>query len=208
MIPLQLWLAYAAAATVLIVIPGPTTLMVTGHAMSSGSRVALASLIGVALGDIVAMTASVLGFGAVLAASAEAFMILKWLGAAYLIYLGVKLWLAPAAAMEVTAAERARSMPRAIVQSFSVTVLNPKGILFFAAFMPQFIDPKLPTLPQVLLLGATFVAIAVMVQTGYIAMMARARRVVASPRAVRIMNRIGGSMLVGAGLLTATLRHR
>lgn len=209
MVPLQLWLAYAAAATVLIVIPGPTTLMVTGHAMSSGSRVALASLIGVALGDIVAMTASVLGFGAVLAASAEAFTALKWAGAAYLVYLGIKLWLAPTVAMEATAAPQwVRSMPRAIFQSFSVTVLNPKGILFFAAFMPQFIDPKAPTLPQVLILGGTFVAIAILVQTGYIAMMARARRVVASPRAVRIMNRVGGSMLIGAGLLTVTLRQR
>jgi threonine/homoserine/homoserine lactone efflux protein len=210
MIPLQLWLAYAAAATTLIVIPGPTTLMVTGHAMSSGSRVAMASLIGVALGDIVAMTASVLGFGAVLAASAEAFTVLKWAGAAYLVYLGVRLWLAPAVAMDMTAAQAqgARSVPRAILQAFSVTVLNPKGILFFAAFMPQFIDPKSPTLPQVLVLGATFVAIAIVVQTGYIAMMARARRVAASPRAVRIMNRVGGSMLIGAGLLTATLRQR
>jgi threonine/homoserine/homoserine lactone efflux protein len=74
--------------------------------------------------------------------------------------------------------------------------------------MPQFIDPKQPTVPQVLILGATFVAIAIIVQTGYIAMMARARRVAASPRAVRIMNRVGGSMLIGAGLLTATLRQR
>lgn len=213
MVPLQLWLAFAAAATVLIVIPGPTTMMVTGHAMSSGFRVALASLIGVALGDIVAMTGSMLGLGAVLAASAEAFLALKWLGAAYLVYLGIRLWRAPAVALQAAVAAqgrpllKARSVPGAIAASFSVTVLNPKGILFFAAFMPQFIDPHRATLPQALILGATFVAIATLVQTGYIAMMTRARRVAASPRAVRIMNRMGGSMLIGAGLLTATLRR-
>lgn len=188
-------------------------MMVTGHAMSSGFRVALASLIGVALGDIVAMTGSMLGLGAVLAASAEAFLALKWLGAAFLVYLGIRLWRAPAVALRAAVAAqggpllKARSVPGAIAASFSVTVLNPKGILFFAAFMPQFIDPHRATLPQALILGATFVAIATLVQTGYIAMMTRARRVAASPRAVRIMNRMGGSMLIGAGLLTATLRR-
>jgi homoserine/homoserine lactone efflux protein len=207
MISVQLWLAFAAAATVLILIPGPTTLMVTGHAMSSGPRVALASLIGVACGDIVAMAGSMLGFGAVLAASAEAFMVLKWLGAAYLVWLGIKLWRAPAISFDIAVAGRARGMGRAIAESFWVTALNPKGLLFFAAFMPQFIDPHRAALPQILLLGATFVAIALAVQTGYILLMARARRVVASARAVRVMNRVGGSMLLGAGLLTATLRR-
>src|SRR3954470_1313046 len=130
MISFQLWLAFAAAAAVVIAIPGPTTLMVTGHAMSSGSRVALASLLGVALGDFTAIAASVLGLGAVLAASAEAFTALKWIGAAYLVYLGIKLWRAPAVPLGTAAAlgSGRRSMRRAIAESFSVTVLNPKGL--------------------------------------------------------------------------------
>ena len=208
MISFQLWLAFAAAATVVILIPGPTTLLVTGHAMSSGTRVALASLIGVTLGDIAAMTCSVLGFGAVLAASAEAFLILKWVGAAYLVYLGVKLWRAPAVAFEASGTVgKPRSIPRAIAEAFSVTLLNPKGILFFAAFMPQFIDPHRATLPQVLVLGGTFDLIAATSLVCYIVMASRARRVAASARAVKIMNRVGGTMLIGAGLLTASLRR-
>jgi threonine/homoserine/homoserine lactone efflux protein len=207
MISFQLWLAFAAAAAVVIAIPGPTTLMVTGHAMSSGTKVAMASLLGVALGDFTAIACSVLGLGAVLAASAEAFTVLKLVGAAYLIYLGIKLWLAPAVPLATAAAGARRSMRRAIAESFSVTVLNPKGLLFFAAFLPQFIDPHQPTLPQVIVLALTFEVLAASSLALYVVMMARARRVMESPRAIRIMNRAGGTMLIGAGLLTASLRR-
>ena len=214
MISFQLWLAFAAAAAVVIAIPGPTTLMVTGHAMSSGTRVALASLLGVALGDFTAIAASVLGLGAVLAASAEAFTLLKWVGAAYLVYLGIKLWRAPAVPLGTAAMGTdgkglggRRSMRRAIAESFSVTLLNPKGLLFFAAFLPQFIDPHQPTLPQVVVLALTFEVLASSSLGIYILMTSRARRVMDSPRTIRIMNRAGGTMLIGAGLLTASLRR-
>jgi threonine/homoserine/homoserine lactone efflux protein len=215
MISFQLWLAFAAAAAVVIAIPGPTTLMVTGHAMSSGTRVALASLLGVALGDFTAIACSVLGLGAVLAASAEAFTVLKWIGAAYLVYLGIKLWRAPAvplgtAGMGPNGREGGgrRSMRRAIAESFSVTLLNPKGLLFFAAFLPQFIDPHQPTLPQVVVLALTFEVLAASSLGVYVFMTTRARRVMDSPRAIKIMNRAGGTMLIGAGLLTASLRRQ
>ena len=207
MISFQLWLAFAAAAAVVIAIPGPTTLMVTGHAMSSGTRVALASLLGVALGDFTAIACSVLGLGAILAASAEAFTLLKWIGAAYLVYLGIKLWRAPAVPMGAAVAGGRRSIGRAIAESFSVTVLNPKGLLFFAAFLPQFIDPHRAVLPQVVILALTFEVLAASSLVLYITMMARARRIMDSPRAIRIMNRAGGTMLIGAGLLTASLRR-
>ncbi len=207
MISFQLWLAFAAAAAVVIAIPGPTTLMVTGHAISSGTRVALASLLGVALGDFTAIACSVLGLGAVLAASAEAFTVLKWIGAAYLIYLGIKLWRAPAVPMGASVIGGRRSMPRAIAESFWVTVLNPKGLLFFAAFLPQFIDPHRALLPQVVVLALTFEILAASSLLLYVFMMARARRLMDSPRAIKIMNRAGGTMLIGAGLITASLRR-
>ncbi len=209
MISFQLWLAFAAAAAVVIAIPGPTTLMVTGHAMSSGTRVALASLLGVALGDFTAIACSVLGLGAILAASAEAFTVLKWVGALYLIYLGVKLWRAPAVPLGAMAAGPGarRSMRRAIAESFSVTLLNPKGLLFFAAFLPQFIDMHRAVLPQVVVLALTFEVLAASSLALYIFMTARARRVMESPGAIRIMNRAGGTMLIGAGLLTASLKR-
>lgn len=205
-ISFELWLAFAAAAAAVIAIPGPTTLMVMGHTMSSGMRIGLISLIGVTLGDICAITLSVLGFSALLAASAEAFLVMKWLGAAYLVWLGIQLWRAPPAELTPTD-ERRTTAGKAIRQTFIVTLLNPKGILFFAAFLPQFIDPAKPLWPQVLILMVTFDILAAAIQGGYIFAMSRARNRIASPAALRTMNRVGGAMLVGAGLLTATLKR-
>lgn len=205
-ISLDLWLAFAAAAAVLIAIPGPTTLMILGHTAASGWRVGLASLAGVILGDICAIALSVLGFSALLAASAEAFLLMKWLGAGYLVWLGIKLWRAPASGLTPVAAMRSGT-GKAIGQTFIVTLLNPKGILFFAAFLPQFIDPARPLWPQVIALTLTFNVIATVTQIGYIAAMGGARRRIASPRAMTWVNRAGGSMLIGAGLLTATLKR-
>lgn len=202
----ELWFAFALAAAAVIAIPGPTTLMVLGHTVSSGWRTGALSLIGVTLGDICAITLSVLGFSALLAASAEAFLAMKWLGAAYLVWLGIQLWRAPP--MDIRPmAEKRTSVRGAVVQTFIVTLLNPKGILFFAAFLPQFIDPARPLWPQVIVLMLTFDLLAAAIQGVYIIAMGRARNRIASPRVLKNMNRAGGAMLVGAGLFTATLKR-
>ncbi|MFC3675891.1 LysE family translocator [Ferrovibrio xuzhouensis] len=202
----EIWLAFAAAAALLIAIPGPTTLMVMGHTMASGARIGLLSLIGVTLGDVCAITLSVLGFSALLAASATAFLVMKWLGAAYLVWIGIKLWRSAPAELKPLVQSRGGA-GRAIMQTFLVTLLNPKGILFFAAFLPQFIDHTRPLWPQVLVFMITFDVLAALIQGGYILAMGRARGAVASPRLLKTMNRAGGAMLVGAGLLTATLKR-
>jgi threonine/homoserine/homoserine lactone efflux protein len=202
----ELWLAFAAAATVMILIPGPTTLMVLGHTMAGGPRRGALSLIGVTLGDICAITLSMLGFSALLATSAEAFTAMKWIGAAYLLWLGIKLWRAPP--MDLTPVSAGASTARdAILQTFIVTLLNPKGILFFAAFLPQFIDPARPLWPQVAVLTLTMNVLAAGIQGCWIAMMGHARNRIASPRVLKTMNRAGGAMLIGAGMLTATLKR-
>lgn len=201
----ELWLAFAAAAAVMILIPGPTTLMVMGHTMAGGPRIGALSLIGVTLGDICAIALSMLGFSALLAASAEAFTAMKWIGAAYLVYLGIKLWRAPP--MDITPVSSGKSSAReAILQTFMVTLLNPKGILFFAAFLPQFIDPTKPLLPQVVVLTLTLNLLAAGIQGCWIVMMGRARNRIMSPRVLAWMNRAGGAMLIGAGMLTASLK--
>lgn len=202
----ELWLAFALAAAAVIAIPGPTTLMVMGHTVSNGWRMGALSLIGVTLGDICAITLSVLGFSALLATSATAFTVLKWAGALYLVWLGIQLWRAPP--MNLTPTHEKRTSARgAIAQTFIVTLLNPKGILFFAAFLPQFIDPARPLWPQVIVLMLTFDVLAAAIQGVYIFGLARARNRIVSPRALTLMNRTGGAMLVGAGLLTATLKR-
>ncbi|MBI1245002.1 MAG: LysE family translocator [Alphaproteobacteria bacterium] len=203
---LDIWLAFTAAAAVLIAIPGPTTLIVLGHTLAGGRALGFVSLAGVAAGDMCAIGLSVLGFSAVLSASAASFEVLKWAGAAYLVWLGIGLWRAPAAAVSADP-ERGTSACSAIWRSFAVTLLNPKGVLFFTAFLPQFIDPERPLFGQVAALTLTFNVLATAIQGGYVLAAGRARHGVVSERAMRRLNRAGGAMLVGAGLLTATLKR-
>jgi threonine/homoserine/homoserine lactone efflux protein len=199
---LHVWLAFVAASAVLVAVPGPTVLLVVSHALGQGWRTTLPIALGVALGDVTAMTASLFGVGALLSASATLFLAVKWIGAAYLVFLGVRLFRAGGDGGPVAAAG-ARHRGRLMVHAWLVTALNPKGILFFVAFLPQFVDAGTPLLGQWLLLEATFVAIAFANVMTYTAFAARAGRAIRDPRIVARVNRIGGSALIGAGLATA-----
>ena len=202
---LETWLAFTAASAVLLVIPGPTILLVVSYALGQGWRTALPMAVGVALGDFTAMTLSLLGLGAVLAASATLFTMLKWCGAAYLVWLGIKLWRA-GGALDAKPRTDAASATKMLGHAWLVTALNPKGLTFFIAFLPQFIDPKLALLPQIGVFGATFLTLAFANVITYALIASRARRVVQNPRTMRTINRTGGSLLIGAGIATVALR--
>ncbi|MEX5729222.1 threonine/homoserine/homoserine lactone efflux protein [Rhodovulum iodosum] len=200
--PLDLWLAFVAASAVLLVIPGPTILLVLSYALSQGRRVAVAMALGVALGDLVAMTASLAGLGALVLASATLFTALKWVGAAYLVYLGVKLLRAP----PVLAAEidpEPRPARAIFGHAAAVTALNPKSIAFFIAFVPQFLRPEAPLAPQFGILIATFVTLAALNALAYALLADRLRARIRRPAVLRWMNRAGGGALMGMGALTA-----
>ena len=205
--PFELWLAFAAASIAILSIPGPTVLLVVSYALGSGRRTGWATVPGVALGDLTAMTVSLLGAGAVLAASATLFTVLKLIGAAYLIWLGIQLWRAEPTPELLGSAVRA-PRPRAMFwHAYAVTALNPKSIAFFVAFVPQFVVTGRPLLTQFVLLVATFVVLAT-VNIALWALLAgtlgaRFRK----PATLRLVNRIGGSFLIGAGLLTAAARR-
>ncbi len=203
--PFETWLAFTAAAAVLLVIPGPTILLVVSYALGQGWRTALPMAAGVALGDFTAMTLSLLGLGALMAASATVFTLLKWAGAAYLVWLGVKLWRA-GASLDVAPRKDAASSLRMLGHAWLVTALNPKSLVFFVAFLPQFIDPKLAFLPQVSLCAATFLILAFANAFAYALVAARARRAVRDPRTIGLVNKAGGSLLIGAGFATAVLK--
>src|SRR5262245_35057768 len=168
-------------------------------------RTALPVAAGVALGDFTAMTLSMLGLGALLATSAVLFTALKWLGAAYLIWLGIRLWRA-GGVLHATPRADAAAPVRMLGHAWLVTALNPKSITFFVAFLPQFIDPNGAFWLQMLIFEATFVPLAFANAVGYAVAASRARNLVQGPRAVGILNRIGGSLLIGAGLAAATMR--
>jgi len=197
------WAAFTAASTVLLIIPGPTVLLVVSYALGQGWRTALPMAVGVALGDFTAMTLSMLGLGALLAASATLFTLLKWVGAAYLIYLGVKLWRA-GGALEAAPRTDAVSAGRMLDHAWLVTALNPKSITFFVAFLPAFLDPQADFLTQMLVFETTFLLLAFANAFGYALVAARARGFVSNPRAIGVINKVGGGLLIGAGAATVT----
>lgn len=203
--PLDLWLTFVAASTALLLIPGPTVLLVLSYALSKGRSVALASAAGVALGDFVAMSAALLGLGAIVLTSATAFTILKWIGAVYLIWLGVKLIRsAPGDGLTPARAVTAKSV---FGHTAAVTALNPKSIGFFIAFVPQFIQPQAPLLPQFSILIVTFVGLAALNTLAYALAADRLRHVIARGPVIAWLTRAGGVTLIGMGVLTATLRR-
>lgn len=198
---LETWLAFTLASLITVMIPGPVVVFILGRSLGGGWRAALPTVGGVALGDAVALAASLAGLGALLAASATAFTVAKWLGAAYLIWLGVKLWRAPigeAVALPASHAFR---------DAFLVTVLNPKSIAFFVAFLPQFLNPTSAFLPQAAMILATFVGLGALNAACYALLAGKLSDAVRRPAIRRGFNRLGGGILIGAGLATAAMRR-
>jgi threonine/homoserine/homoserine lactone efflux protein len=199
------WLAFVAASAILLAIPGPTVLLVISYALGHGRKPAAAIVAGVALGDLTAMTASMQGLGAILATSAAIFTLLRWIGGAYLVYLGIKLWRAPIQPEDIDDVPSANPL-RMFCHSYAVTALNPKSIIFFVAFVPQFLDATRSFLPQVVTLEATFVILATLNAALFAVLAAAARQKLREPGVQRAVNRTGGSLLVGAGVFAAGWR--
>ena len=205
--PIELWLAFVAASAVLLVIPGPTILTVISYAIAQGRRAHWPLVAAVALGDSTALAVSLLGLGALLAASAFWFTAVKWAGGAYLLYLGIKLLRAGLSPAPVLVPAAPGSRWKLFANTYLVTALNPKGIVFFVAFLPQFVSPGAGAAGQLWVLAVTFVAMATLNATLYAAFAGSARRLLSSPRAQRRFNLAGGSLLSAAGVWALLARR-
>lgn len=152
------WLLYAVAAVGLSLTPGPNGLLALTHGALYGPRRTIATILGGLLGFALVIAASLFGIGALLAANAELLTWLKWIGGAYLIFLGFQIWRsAPIGASQI---EKGNSSPRGLFgQGLLSAISNPKGILFFVAFLPQFVDPERPLWLQFLIMAGTFLAV-------------------------------------------------
>ncbi len=201
---IPLYLAFVAAASLLLVFPGPTVLMVVGYGLAEGRKSVWSLVAGVCLGDAVACAGSLAGLGAVLSASAAAFTCVKFVGALYLVWLGIGMLRAGEAAASPAPCPAGRKFVRA----FTVTVLNPKTLLFFVAFLPQFVSPTSPALPQLALLGATFVALGAVNTAAYALLSGSLGGRIRDPRFARRLRRVGGGALIGAGVMTAVAARR
>ncbi|MCG8633639.1 MAG: LysE family translocator [Desulfobacterales bacterium] len=202
---LDMWIPFVLASALILVIPGPTIILVVSQAIAHGRWSVLPLVTGVLLGDLTAMTLSFLGLGALLSASSVLFGLFKWIGACYLVYLGVTLWRTNPEAPVMKAGADRKSAPALLKSAFIVTALNPKGIAFFAAFLPQFIDPAAPPVPQLTLLGGTFLGLATVNVIAYAAFAGELKGVFRKDRVKKWLNRCGGGALVGAGIVTAGL---
>lgn len=200
--------AFVLASFVLLVIPGPTIIMVISQALAHGRTVALASVLGVGLGDLMAATLSIIGVGTILAASATAFLMIKWVGAAYLIWIGVKIWQTPVTpfAEATRSNDKPAATPWVFRDAFLVTLFNPKGIVFFVAFVPQFINADRAFAPQASTFVVTFVLLGMVNAAAYAVLAGAARNWMRRPKVLRYVTRAGSTMLVSAGLASLFVR--
>jgi threonine/homoserine/homoserine lactone efflux protein len=195
---------FVPAALALLVVPGPAVLYVVTQSVSHGRRAGVASMLGIEAGGLVHVVAAALGLSALLASSALAFSVVKYVGAAYLVFLGVRRLLSRDATAGDAAPEH-RSHGRLFRQGVVVNVLNPKTALFFLAFLPQFVDPARGSVTlQLLVLGLVFVGLATLSDGGY-AMLAgtAAERLRGSDRLLRRERYVSGGVLVSLGVATA-----
>ncbi|MGW4736312.1 LysE family translocator [Streptomyces shenzhenensis] len=199
-------LAFAAMSFLLIVVPGPSVLFVIGRALAHGRRAALTTVVGNTLGAYVLIVAVALGIGTVVERSVVVFTALKLAGAAYLVYLGVKAWRQRGALKAAFAADETdRGGLRTLWEGFAVGVANPKTIVFFAAVLPQFVDPDRGHVPaQMLLLGLVFNVIAIASDSVWGLAAATARDWFArSPRRLSLVGGVGGLAMIGLGVTVA-----
>jgi len=198
---------FVVAALVLLLTPGPAVLYIVTRSIDGGRRAGLVSMLGVHVGTLVHVAAAAIGLSAVLVASATAFTVVKWLGAAYLVYLGIRQWRAPAAPVTDAGADVTGTPRQLVTRGFLVNATNPKGIVFMLAVLPQFIDPALPQLPQYVVCGATLFFTDLVVMSGYTGLAARVLRLLREPHHVRWVNRFFGGLFVAAGAVLATFRR-
>ena len=204
MIAPDLYLAYILACIVLIVIPGPNVALIVANSVAHGARFGLLSVAGTSSAVVVQLSLTVLGATAVLNVLAASFDWLRWLGVIYLVWLGVAAWRAPAVDL-ARVGPQARSARLIFARGLLVGLTNPKTLLFYGAFLPQFITAGPTASDQLLLLAVTFLVVAVVLDSAWALLAGRLRGLLLAH--VRLRNRLTGGLLVGAGLGLALARR-
>ncbi len=193
----HLFAAYCLAVAVLVLIPGPVVTLVVANALSHGSRSGLTTVAGASIGNAILLGATAVGLVAFFALLSEVFEVVRWAGAAYLIWLGINAWRVHGVKEAATAP--ARSPHAVFLQGFLIAITNPKALLFYIAFLPQFIDPHLRTGPQLLAMIAAMIAMALVSDSAYALLAGRARGWFTAPERHRLQSRISGTLLIGVG---------
>ena len=202
---LSTWLTFFVASWLISLSPGAGAISCMSTGMRVGFRRGVWNIIGLQLGVISMVAVVAVGVGAVLAASTLAFTVIKWFGVAYLLWLGVAQWRAKAEPLKLVDTH-ARTKKQMMLKAFLINVSNPKGIVFMLAVLPQFIDPNAPQWPQYAICAATLFATDAVVMSGYTLLAARVFASLREPHHLQWLNRIFGSLFIGAALLLATFK--
>ncbi|MDQ4136456.1 MAG: LysE family translocator [Pseudomonadota bacterium] len=197
-------LVFATALFIAAASPGPGIAAIVARVLGRGTQGAVAFSAGVAIGDVVWLTFAIVGLAAVAQTFHGVFLVIKYAGAAYLLYLGYKLWTAPAVAAEVEAATAGERPLRLFLAGLAVTMGNPKVMVFYLALLPTLLDLARITVLGYAELVAVTLAVLGVVFAGYIGLAARARRLFTSPRAIRWINRTTGTVMAGAAAAIAS----
>lgn len=203
----SLLLTFSIALAIAVALPGPGIFAVVSCAIGNGFRHALALTAGIVFGDVIFFTLAVLGMAALARSLGDLFFIVKLAGAAYLIWLGFKLWRAKAPSSVDTADANAmppRGYREDFVAGFLVTISNPKSIGFYAGLLPTFVDLERLTLINGLSMGVIVVLVVGLIPAAYAYAAARSRRFFQSPRSMKVLNRTAGTMMIGSGVAVAT----
>ncbi len=202
---LEIYLAYVLACAVIAVIPGPTVTVIVANSLAHGTRAGLLNVAGTQLGLALMMATLIVGLSSVIAAMGWLFDWLRIAGAIYLVWIGWKLLRAPEALADARNAARPRG--GFLLQGFLVLMSNPKALLWFGAFIPQFVDPNGNYVGQITLLGITAMAVALVSDGGYAVLTGKAGLMI-KKSSVRLVSRLGGIFLIGGGIWLALTRSR
>jgi homoserine/homoserine lactone efflux protein len=196
----NLFAAFLLAVTILILMPGPIVTLVIANSLSRGTRIGLATVAGASTGNALLIAAGAVGLSTLFALLSEVFEVVRLLGAAYLIWLGLRAWRSRPGPSDTTLAAAAPRGPRAVyLQGLLIAITNPKTILFYIAFFPQFIDPHLPSRRQLAAMSVAMLLIAMVFDSMYALLAGRVRGWFANPRRRSLQARITGSLLIGTG---------
>jgi homoserine/homoserine lactone efflux protein len=205
----DVWLAFFVASWLISLSPGAGAISCMSAGLRFGYRRAMWNILGLQLGILLVLAIVAIGLGAIIAASTTLFLAIKWLGAAYLVWLGIQQWRAPASPIGDDGGRAVDDgTPRKLVLTgFLVNATNPKGIIFMLAVLPQFIDPAKPQFVQYAICGATLFFTDLVVMSGYTGFAAKVLGLLREPHHVQWMNRTFGGLFVAAGAVLATFRR-
>lgn len=204
---IHIWLAFVLTASLILIVPGPTIIYVVGQSLKYGHRASLPLSIGVILGDALCIVLSLIGLSLFLTVFSAAFVLIKFIGAGYLIYLGIKMFTSDSKVHTQQADSYDFNSKKLFKDVFLVNALNPKGIVFYSAFMPQFVVSQTDVVYQFSILAVTFLCLAFINVTLYSLLAAKTSQWFKNVKFLRAFNVTGGLFLVGAGLYTATVKR-